>query len=264
MTYMDDVSGLPKLVLMTGQATDIAERSRSNDWAGEINSSERALLQLIRRSRAQFVLFTSAAIAAATTIVTVTLFAKFGVGPDEVAWRVGFWISIILPMIFGPVLLNTIARLVSLLDWVGEELQSQAQRDPLTSLLNRRGLNDALAQAELAPEASVVVIDINRFKRVNDEYGHDFGDKTLVYVARWLRGAAGRGSLVARLGGDEFIAVTPPGVTFALNPTLSIDDVPVSIAAGAAPLGSDFGEALHQADKNLYAAKRKSRMDDAA
>ena len=201
-------------------------------------------MNLIRRSRSRFVLLTSAVIAAAATTVTLTLFAKFGVGTDEVAWRIGFWVSIILPMIFGPVLLNTIARLVSLLDWVGGEFQSLARRDPLTSAFNRRGLEDVFEESDFPPDARVVAIDINHFKEINDEHGHDFGDRTLIHVARWLKQTAGSGALVARLGGDEFAAVTAPDCEIDSNANLSLDDVPVSVAVGIASLGSDLGDCL--------------------
>ena len=229
---------------------------RTANWTDELYPSERAVLQLIRHSRPRFVLLVSALIAVITTTVTLITFTKFGVGPNETAWRIGAWISIVLPMIFGPVLLNTIARLVSLLDWVGEEFQSLAHRDPLTSALNRRGLRDSFEEGNFPSDASVVVIDINRFKQINDAHGHEFGDQTLVHIARWLTRAAGPGSLVARLGGDEFAAVAAPGVEIDRNPDLELGDIPISISVGVSRLGSDLQEALREADEQLYEVKR--------
>ncbi|WP_231751076.1 GGDEF domain-containing protein [Mycobacterium sp. NAZ190054] len=85
-------------------------------------------------------------------------------------------------------------------------------RDPLTGLLNRRGLHlhfgDLLELGEVLNGAiAVVVVDLDRFKHVNDTYGHGVGDKVLVRCARLIRGAVGSRALIARVGGEEFVVV---------------------------------------------------------
>jgi PAS domain S-box-containing protein len=86
-----------------------------------------------------------------------------------------------------------------------EELRHQATHDGLTGLANRALLNERLA-ATLG-EVSVLVIDLNDFKQVNDAYGHHVGDELLVTVARRLTETIGPNDLAARLGGDELALV---------------------------------------------------------
>ena len=92
-----------------------------------------------------------------------------------------------------------------------ESLEQLAYRDPLTGLLNRRALDEHAARAfevpsDLTRTVTVVAVDINRLKQVNDSLGHVAGDQLIQAVARALNGSFGRltGSLVARVGGDEF------------------------------------------------------------
>ncbi len=92
------------------------------------------------------------------------------------------------------------------------DLVRLAFHDPLTGLANRALFNDrvahALAMTERSPGlVAMLLIDIDDFKRVNDAYGHDAGDRLLVAVARRLRDTMRAGSTIARLGGDEFAAL---------------------------------------------------------
>jgi diguanylate cyclase (GGDEF)-like protein len=85
-----------------------------------------------------------------------------------------------------------------------------ARTDPLTGLLNRRGFSEEVARrmARLAHEAqpaSLVYIDLDNFKLVNDTYGHERGDEALVALCRILREGSRAGDVIARLGGDEFV-----------------------------------------------------------
>lgn len=92
---------------------------------------------------------------------------------------------------------------------LAERLQELAARDPLTDALNRRGFREAalraLARATRAKRpACVVLADIDRFKAINDTWGHATGDAVLVRVAGYLEGAIRVGDLFGRLGGEEF------------------------------------------------------------
>jgi diguanylate cyclase len=84
----------------------------------------------------------------------------------------------------------------------------RAMRDPLTHLYNRSGfkvrLEKILAERKPADFVGVAYIDLDKFKEVNDGYGHDMGDKLLISVAERLRNICGAGTTIARLGGDEF------------------------------------------------------------
>ena len=90
-------------------------------------------------------------------------------------------------------------------------MRSLAHTDPLTGLPNRRGLNIALASALSRCSAekmlAVYMMDLDGFKPVNDQHGHDVGDELLVAVTRRLQGHVRQSDLVARLGGDEFVVM---------------------------------------------------------
>ncbi|RYF62538.1 MAG: diguanylate cyclase, partial [Comamonadaceae bacterium] len=92
-----------------------------------------------------------------------------------------------------------------------DAMRSLAQTDPLTGLPNRRGLNIALASAlpRCGPGKllAVYMMDLDGFKPVNDQHGHDVGDELLVAVTRRLQGHVRQSDVVARLGGDEFVVM---------------------------------------------------------
>jgi diguanylate cyclase len=92
-----------------------------------------------------------------------------------------------------------------------ERLISLSQTDSLTGLLNRRGLNiklnDALKAANAKQMVAIFVMDLDHFKPINDQYGHDVGDELLMLVARRLESSVRADDIVARVGGDEFVVV---------------------------------------------------------
>jgi diguanylate cyclase (GGDEF)-like protein len=92
-----------------------------------------------------------------------------------------------------------------------EALRAMAHTDPLTGLLNRRGLQEQLAlalqTANSQQPVAVYLIDLDGFKPVNDRHGHDVGDALLVAVGRRLQGQLRHSDVVARLGGDEFVVL---------------------------------------------------------
>ncbi len=88
-------------------------------------------------------------------------------------------------------------------------LTEHAVRDPLTQLMNRRGLTSRLREAERTGEASLLTLDLDGFKEVNDILGHSRGDDLLVAVSRCLEAALPAGAQAFRIGGDEFAVVVP-------------------------------------------------------
>ena len=105
-----------------------------------------------------------------------------------------------------------IARNVTELVEAEQALARQALHDPLTDLANRVALMDRLGQSilelERQPSAlAVLFIDLDRFKQINDSFGHDAGDHVLAEAGRRLTRLARRGDTVARLGGDEFVVL---------------------------------------------------------
>ena len=154
-----------------------------------------------------------------------------------------------------------------------EALRHKASRDDLTGLLNRRGIYERL-EADDIRDGTVVVIDCDDFKVVNDTHGHLVGDEFLRGVAGRLAGSVSRDDLIARWGGDEFlILVRSPFVEGSEVATRIVRDVssgpvsteaglvPVSLSAGAAPLMSSdsFDQALGAADRAMYDAKSRGR-----
>ncbi|MEV0062598.1 GGDEF domain-containing protein [Nocardia sp. NPDC050718] len=94
-----------------------------------------------------------------------------------------------------------------LLYWL---LRTESLSDPLTELLNRRGLENRLPQLmDRSPAICVICFDLDRFKNVNDTWGHSIGDAVLARTARRLRAAAGDSTVVARTGGEEFVVAAP-------------------------------------------------------
>lgn len=161
-----------------------------------------------------------------------------------------------------------------------ERLRRQAREDSLTGLLNRDALaamlprEIALAERERMP-LSVVLFDLDHFKRVNDRHGHQAGDRVLVEVARIVRETLRESDLVFRFGGEEFLAVLPDtdegGAVRAgerLRAAISADPgiadrigEQVTLSAGLVTLrpGDDAERLLARADRALYGAKDEGR-----
>lgn len=154
--------------------------------------------------------------------------------------------------------------------------------DPLTECLNRRALETRLAREcrqarRRGTGLSILAVDVDHFKSINDTYGHPFGDYVLQTVADIMNETARDTDAVARLGGDEFILVLPDtghqGATaFAERLRCNVDDhvfgdhrqsLPVTISVGVtvAPAIGDLAPSalLADADRSLYRAKSAGR-----
>ena len=151
-----------------------------------------------------------------------------------------------------------------------DRLIAAASTDPLTGLANRDAFHDALADAAGAPGASVIYVDVDRFKAVNDEWGHDVGDRVLVEVARRIVHACRAADLVARMGGDEFVVLlrdvdasvareVGERILDEVGRPLGLEHGPgaVSVSVGLAVAGDADVVAL--ADRAMLTAKRQGR-----
>lgn len=190
--------------------------------------------------------------------------------------------------LFAGLIQQQVAReqLLVQLQKANAELLTQAMTDPLTGLLNRRALMDELVrQLATARRAGhwllVAAVDLDGFKQVNDEHGHDAGDALLRGVTLALRKALRGGDVLARMGGDEFVAV-------GLGPERDADGAAAAVlwqqrlaastvghyAAGARviayagasvgvvcvdPRTGDAEQALREADAAMYRVKAERR-----
>lgn len=162
-----------------------------------------------------------------------------------------------------------------------EALRDMASKDPLTGIYNRRSFME-LARQQLARShrfkepMSVVVLDVDHFKRINDTYGHAIGDDALRMVAGACTSSLREYDIFGRLGGEEFVAALPgttvdescavaerlrrniarmtlPGLEGRINLTASIG------IAGIEGAGDTLEKAIHRADLALYRAKNEGR-----
>ena len=162
-----------------------------------------------------------------------------------------------------------------------QRLDTLAFHDPLTGLPNRTLLHDRLEQTLLAARRhrrsfAVHFIDVDRFKEVNDNYGHQVGDAVLVAVGNWLRSTLRESDTIARVGGDEFVILQPEidGVRQAEEFAARLVgirehpirigevDFPVTISVGAAVFPADAHnpvDLLRAADAALYQVKNHGR-----
>jgi len=162
-------------------------------------------------------------------------------------------------------------------------LQDEIRRDELTGIANRKAFDEALTrQISLSRRRnrvfSLIMIDIDHFKRVNDTYGHLIGDEILKYVAQRIDARVRHEDLAARFGGEEFMVLLPEttgesalmvaeGIRSAFENTSlqseSGDEMPGMVTVSAGVAEYCFGESAHdlveRVDSALYRAKNSGR-----
>jgi len=183
---------------------------------------------------------------------------------------------------------ETIARLESVAAHIGEalarkdfekELARMARHDALTGILNRYGLQEVL-EREVARARrydrpiGLLMVDVNRFKEINDRFGHAMGDKVLQGVADVLRHNLRESDVLVRYGGDEFLVVLPEtaGETAEVKSRILAEvaernrinplvDFPVTLAIGTTywsrGCGRTIDQTLEEADQRMYEDKRR-------
>jgi diguanylate cyclase (GGDEF)-like protein len=159
-------------------------------------------------------------------------------------------------------------------------LESLALEDPLTGLLNRRGFFRDLARAvayraRYDTPVGLLLADLDGFKAINDELGHEAGDRALVHVARLLRSNVRASDSVGRLGGDEFgIILWQVDDASARQKAVFLEAMvassPLSLGGASTTVASSIGttmlaagdtaeEALSRADRAMYARKSERK-----
>ena len=161
-----------------------------------------------------------------------------------------------------------------------DKVRQQANTDALTGLLNRRGfvqaMDDRFKKGGNAAEMSVMFLDLDGFKPINDTYGHDVGDNILIEVGKRLMTCVRENDVICRLGGDEFVLLFPgliqrevlieraDRVLAQINEPYWIGDnrvtMGVSIGISIGPADGKTGEALLTAsDEAMYTAKKTGK-----
>lgn len=157
---------------------------------------------------------------------------------------------------------------------LAQQLEYRATHDALTGILNRGAIIEKSVQALAHSGAAMIVLDIDHFKRINDEFGHPAGDSVIRGIVDCLRRIVGDAGLVGRVGGEEFTVLVPGGsleqaVQLAEAMRAAIAEhrfcapvqrqVTASFGISACPAGTHFDTAYGMADAALYQAKRAGR-----
>lgn len=163
-----------------------------------------------------------------------------------------------------------------------DQLAQQVRTDPLTGVANYRFFTEALEQEVERSQrngrpVSLLMVDIDHFKKVNDTYGHEIGNQALIHVARLISRQVRKLDIVCRYGGEEFAVILPEtdlhtGTPVAERIRQSLVDTPLILAEATLSMTVSLGlatyqaqtlssieELIKQADHYLYEAKQKGR-----
>ena len=198
-------------------------------------------------------------------------------GTESKGFEVG--VSDFIRKPFNPeVLLRRIDNVISMQKEMNS-LKNEATIDKLTGFLNKAASNSRLSQVCLLGVGTLMMIDLDSFKLVNDLYGHEMGDKVLISFAKIIRETLPKGSTYGRIGGDEFVAFSAgteteedvAEITRILNEKLLASaremmgedmNIPLGTSVGAIfvpRFGNDYTSLLKLADKCLYVVKKNGK-----
>ncbi|MBL8594394.1 MAG: GGDEF domain-containing protein [Devosia sp.] len=216
--------------------------------------------------------------------VAVTLFVDsfnfHSLSPEALRWSIT--LDVLVPLgLAGPILFFLLSKLRELAI-AHELLRRHASTDTLTDLLNRgaftREVEEALADARFAEDGmrgTLLVVDADNFKAINDTFGHEQGDAALRLIASSIRAVLRSADLIGRIGGEEF-AVYLPGTTLLIGeavaerlrqavhaaeftPDGKPHQLTVSVGGAVYDRYLPFAELFRLADQQLYAAKQNGR-----
>jgi diguanylate cyclase (GGDEF)-like protein len=196
----------------------------------------------------------------------------FVVSPMQVA---AYGLGGLLPVV------STIGFLLMCTEFNQQELAKAASLDYLTGICNRRAIEDLATRSIHAARRhgipmAMMIIDVDHFKRINDEFGHQGGDAALIETVKRIRDSLRSEDLVGRLGGEEFVAVMPntdgqSALAAAERMRSAFADVPMRIGEGDITITVSVGvvvldaqdqqytHLLRRADRAMYAAKAAGR-----
>lgn len=194
--------------------------------------------------------------------------AQIYLGAVALAYLATLYLRDALPyMLVTWLLTMTVCTAIAyLLMYLVGSLRRLAVTDSLTGLLNRAGLEDVLrATPSFGTPTSLVVIDLDNFKDLNDTQGHLAGDEALQRVGRTLRDVTGGGDFAFRTGGDEFMLILPnqpaAGATDVINQVVRTTRLPMSAGVVEWAPTESFDSAVRRADEHMYRNKPSGRSD---
>ncbi|WP_029320465.1 GGDEF domain-containing protein [Butyrivibrio sp. AE3004] len=159
---------------------------------------------------------------------------------------------------------------------IRKQIEKNSVTDQLTTVFNRNKLEEIVSSEderfdiEQYRDVVVLMIDIDKFKRVNDTYGHDAGDRTLVFISEQIKSCIRSTDIIIRWGGEEFVvllvgAAMEVGLNIAEHIRSSVEAAdngicPITISVGVSKYdGGNYREAVNKADQALYYAKNHGR-----
>jgi len=267
MFYLFDDSGT---ILITNQKSDKTDLLTMNDSLNISDYNVKALINIDKDSVRQFESYYVYVIRCQNAPWTMVVMTPI--------WKVFlkaslYTLPLILIGVFMVLALYEIARRKE----AENELVNQATKDSLTGTYNRRyfmnALNKEVASAlELGQELSLIMLDIDFFKKINDNLGHAKGDEILISISSILKSSIRSSDILSRWGGEEFIALLPSTedkyayqIAERIRKAISKYDfgIPWSVTCsfGVATLTKNLtiGELINNADKALYEAKNSGR-----
>lgn len=189
-----------------------------------------------------------------------------------------FWIRTMVELFLPVLIITAILFEILLSQWRRREknIKTMSQTDALTQVYNRRYISDQLDHLAQESNYAVVLLDLDYFKKINDQYGHDIGDIVLKRVANLLKVGVREQDIVGRFGGEEFILILknttlPQAVEIAERCRISIENEIVELNdAQTLHISASFGISLAKpdaskeqitrwADEALYQAKHQGR-----
>ncbi|WP_025849805.1 sensor domain-containing diguanylate cyclase [Paenibacillus ehimensis] len=255
---------------------------QENGWGVVVQSPVSVVYGQLNRNIRTILVYTLAPFV--VLMITAIWVARRLAGPfvalANLVGRLGGSDKIVLPDIKrhwnweADLLTRTISIALSDLQKQTEQLTHAAMTDSLTGLTNRRTFGSIMRQwTEMRQPFALIVIDIDRFKSINDTYGHQAGDEVLKHLARVLTSSVRSNDICCRYGGEEFVALLPlttvsdawstaERVRTAIETVENPLGIPITVSSGIAhyPTHAESAELLFQrADHALYQAKKSGK-----
>lgn len=217
----------------------------------------------------------------ATAVLLITLYAIYAIDKsnEEIDYQ-DFYVSLLF--VFSSLFIFISSIVTNKMGHLLYKIDRLRVTDPLTKVYNRGYIDNAIKDeysrcVRYGRQSCLLMIDVNKFKKINDSYGHLAGDSVLIHLAKAINKAKRESDTVGRFGGDEFIVLMPESTIneskhlakrinkYILENLPQYNGVIIKyhIAIGSSeinPLEQDYSSWLHNADINLYNSKKSLEM----